>query len=284
EVFSASPLGMALLDSAGVVVVGNEALSRFFDRASADVAGHRLSDFRHPDDTRRESDSHEPAAVDASPDAERFLRADGSVVYAEVTRTLLRGGRHTVVQLRDVTVQREAVSRLAYLATHDAATGVGNRVLLLQELDRAISAEPWERAKIALLFIDLDGFKRINDNFSHAVGDQVLRTVAQRLLTVVRPRDWVVRWGGDEFIVMLHPLAEERVALDLAERIGAALSAPVDVGDDRASVTSSIGVAYSNPGDGLDIDDLLRNADTAMYHAKREQRSSFSVFGSDLAD
>ena len=279
EVFSASPLGMALLDGAGVIVMGNDALCRFLERTPSELVGHRLGDFRHPDDTRRELDAVEPDA-----DIERFVRTDGSVVYGELTQTLLHGGRHVVTQLRDVTDQREAVSRLQHLATHDAATGVGNRSLLLQRLRSAITEEDRAQDRIALLFIDLDGFKRINDDFSHAVGDEVLRTVAQRLLAVVRPDDCVVRWGGDEFIVMVHPLPEARAALDLAGRIGEALSAPVCVGEDRAILTSSIGVAYSDADDGLDVDDLLRNADTAMYRAKQERRSSFFVFDAELRE
>jgi diguanylate cyclase (GGDEF)-like protein len=135
---------------------------------------------------------------------------------------------------------------------------------------------------IALLFIDLDGFKRVNDDFSHEVGDFVLRAVAQRLLGVVRQHDCVVRWGGDEFIVMVHPLPEKRAAIDLAERIATALSTPFAVDDIQTGVTSSIGVAFSEPGDILDVEDLLRNADTAMYRAKREGKSSFAIFDGEV--
>ncbi len=284
EVFSASPLGMALVDDQGAIVVGNGALCRFLQREPTDLTGHQLGDFKHPEDSRRQTDQTKPPLFPAGRDAERFVTADGSVVYGEVTQSLLRGGARVVIQIRDVTEQREAVSRLQHLATHDAATGVGNRSLLLQRLRAAIDCSKQTRATIALLFIDLDGFKRLNDDFSHSVGDQVLLTVAQRLIAAVRPEDCVVRWGGDEFIVMVAPLRGAQVAVDLAGRIGEALSAPVQVGADRAAVTASIGVAYRGPDDLLDVDDLLRNADTAMYRAKREPRSSFSVFDVGIAE
>jgi diguanylate cyclase (GGDEF)-like protein/PAS domain S-box-containing protein len=276
EVFSASPLGMALLDDAGAIVVGNAALCRFLERTPSELAGHLLSDFRHPGDARRESDERTTGGRDGS--TLRFIRSDGSVVFGEVTQTLLHGGTRVVTQVRDVTEQRDTVSRLQHLATHDVATGVGNRSLLLQRLRTASGASSRTRDTIALLFVDLDGFKRINDDFSHAVGDQVLRAVAQRLLAAVRPDDTVVRWGGDEFIVMLESPHGAELAVDLAERIGSALSLPVSAGDDEATITCSIGVACRGPDDSLDIDDLLRNADTAMYRAKRERKSSFAVF------
>jgi diguanylate cyclase (GGDEF)-like protein/PAS domain S-box-containing protein len=282
EVFSASPLGMALLDATGAVVVGNDALGRILDRSPAELAGRQLSEFRHPEDTRRLSDLAGLPKVEGSRVGERFVRGDGMVVWAEVTQTYLRSGGQVVAQVRDVTEQREAVSRLQHLATHDPVTGVGNRSLLLERLRSAITAQPATGSRIALLFIDLDGFKRVNDDFSHAVGDQVLRAVAKRLLAIVRPHDCVVRWGGDEFVVMIHPLRDEQAALDLAGRIATALSTPFGVGDIQTSMTSSIGVAFSEPDDDLGVEDLLRNADTAMYRAKREGKSPFAVFDADV--
>ena len=282
EVFSASPLGMALLDGTGAVVVGNDALGRILDQAPSKLAGRQLSEFRHPEDTRRLSDEAALPKTEGSRGGERFVRGDGSVVWAEVTQTYLRSGGQVVAQVRDVTEQREAVSRLQHLATHDPVTGVGNRSLLLERLRGAINAQPATGSRIALLFIDLDGFKRVNDDFSHAVGDQVLRVVAKRLLAIVRPRDCVVRWGGDEFVVMAHPLRDEQAALDLAGRIATALSTPFGVGDVQTSMTSSIGVAFSEPADDLGVEDLLRNADTAMYRAKREGKSAFAVFDADV--
>jgi diguanylate cyclase (GGDEF)-like protein/PAS domain S-box-containing protein len=281
EVFSASPLGMALLDATGAIVVGNDALCRILERTPSEIAGRQLSEFRHPEDTRRLSDEAGLPKLEGTRGGERLLRGDGTVVWAEVTQTYLRSGGQVVTQVRDVTEQREAVSRLQHLATHDPATGVGNRSLLLERLRSALTSQAATRCQIALLFIDLDGFKQVNDDFSHAVGDQVLRAVAKRLLGLVRPSDCVVRWGGDEFIVLAHPLHDRQAALDLAERVASALSTPFGVGDIQTSVTSSIGVAFSDPDDGLGVEDLLRNADTAMYRAKRKGKSSFAVFDGD---
>jgi diguanylate cyclase (GGDEF)-like protein/PAS domain S-box-containing protein len=282
EVFSASPLGMALLDADGAIVVGNEALCRILDRTPSELPGRSLADFGHPEDIRRLSDQVGLPTLEVPRGGQRLLRGDGSTIWVEVTQTHLRSGGQVVTQVRDVTEQREAVSRLQHLATHDPVTGVGNRSMLLETLRAAMTSQLVSGSTIALLFIDLDGFKQVNDDFSHAVGDFVLRAVAQRLLAVVRPHDCVVRWGGDEFIVMVHPLPEKRAALDLAERIANSLSTPFAVDDIQTSVTSSIGVAFSEPGDVLDVEDLLRNADTAMYRAKREGKSSFAVFDGEV--
>ncbi len=282
EVFSASPLGMALLDEAGVALVANEALGRILQRAPAEITGRRLGDFNHPADVRRESDQTSGLADPSR--GERFLRADGSSVWVEVTHRHLQSGGQVVAQVRDVTEQREAVNRLQHLATHDPATGVGNRSLLLERLRGAITGQASTRSGIALLFIDLDGFKRVNDNFSHSVGDQVLRIVAQRLSTAVRPDDCVVRWGGDEFIVLIDPLPWKQTALDLAERIGEALATPFEVDWAAISITSSIGVAFADPDAGLDVQELLRNADTAMFRAKREGKSSLSIYQGDIEE
>jgi diguanylate cyclase (GGDEF)-like protein/PAS domain S-box-containing protein len=281
EVFNASPVGMALLDVTGAIVVGNEALLGILHRTPAELTGRELSEFRHPEDRRRLSDQVGLPKVDGPRGGERFVRGDGSTIWVEVTQTYLHAGQ-VVAQVRDVTEQREAVNRLQHMATHDPVTGVGNRSMLLETMRKAITSQAASRSQIALLFIDLDGFKRVNDDFSHAVGDEVLRAVAQRLLAVVRPHDCVVRWGGDEFIVMVHPLHDKQAALDLTERIAASLSTPFGVGDIETTVASSIGVAFSDPDDVLDVEELLRNADTAMYRAKREGKSSFAIFDGDI--
>jgi diguanylate cyclase (GGDEF)-like protein len=257
-------------------------LCRILERTPSELAGRQLSEFRHPEDSRRLSDEAGLPKLEGTRGGERLLRGDGTVVWAEITQTYLRSGGQVVTQVRDVTEQREAVSRLQHLATHDPATGVGNRSLLLERLRSAITSQAATRCLIALLFIDLDGFKQVNDDFSHAVGDQVLRAVAKRLLAIVRSNDCVVRWGGDEFIVLAHPLRDKQAALDLTERIAAALSTPFGVDDIQTSITSSIGVAFSDPDDDLGVEDLLRNADTAMYRAKREGKSSFAVFDGDV--
>jgi diguanylate cyclase (GGDEF)-like protein len=141
--------------------------------------------------------------------------------------------------------------------------------MLLERLSHAVAARPEHRTLMALVFIDLDGFKAVNDRHTHAAGDHLLRTVAHRIRSLVRPHDTVVRWGGDEFLVLLEGLTDHEAATGIAERISAAVATPVPHGDDVLRVTASVGVAFHHPGDGLDAEELVRRADAAMYQAKR---------------
>jgi diguanylate cyclase (GGDEF)-like protein len=176
--------------------------------------------------------------------------------------------------------QRAETSENLYrhLASHDQLTGVGNRSLLLHQLERAVTHSEEERSLLAVIFVDLDGFKTVNDTFSHEAGDQVLQAVAQRIEAIVRPHDTVARWGGDEFVILLERLASEQVALDIAQRITAALAQPLrDICPDLG-VTASVGVSLGRPADHLSTDQLIREADAAMYGIKHSGRNAWAVF------
>ena len=163
----------------------------------------------------------------------------------------------------------EAAERIAQdLAARDPLTGVGNRSKMLQRLRHAASARAGHRNPLALMFIDLDKFKSINDRHSHAAGDHLLRVVAARIQSLVRPHDTVVRWGGDEFLVLLEDLADEVSGLQVAERITAAIADPVLYGGLELRVTASVGLAFEATHADLDPDALVRRADTAMYAVK----------------
>ncbi len=163
----------------------------------------------------------------------------------------------------------EAVGLLRHLATHDTVTGVGNRSLLMERLNAAVEARDATGSPFAVLFMDLNGFKRVNDAHSHAMGDRVLRAVAQHLQSMTRPEDIVARWGGDEFTLLADNVRDDAAARELGERVESAISTPIVLGDDEFEVTASIGVAFSSANDKATADDLLHNADAAMYQAKR---------------
>jgi diguanylate cyclase (GGDEF)-like protein len=163
-------------------------------------------------------------------------------------------------------------------ASIDSLTGVGNRSMLFERLEHVLAARPAERPTVALAFVDLDRFKQINDGFSHLVGDQVLTTVAQRVRSVVRPHDTVVRWGGDEFVVLLERLAADADGLAVVERVMDAVAEPVTHGVHDLKVTASIGLAYLRPDDDFDGDELVRRADVAMYTVKESGRAGYAVY------
>ena len=168
--------------------------------------------------------------------------------------------------------------RYQRLASHDVLTGVGNRSMLLDRLRQTTSRRRQDRSLMALVFVDLDGFKAVNDRHTHVMGDLVLTTVAQRLCKEVRPQDTVVRWGGDEFLVLLEQLDDEASALEVVRRLESAVAAPIaHLGEDVA-VTASVGVVFHRPDDEIDGEELVRRADAAMYEVKRSGRSDVGVF------
>ncbi|MDA8058383.1 MAG: GGDEF domain-containing protein [Actinomycetota bacterium] len=168
-------------------------------------------------------------------------------------------------------------SQLAHLAAHDALTGLPNRTLLLEQVRRALAAAERARARIALLFVDVDHFKTINDRHGHSAGDAYLQAVAQRLNQAVRPGDTAARLGGDEFVVLCEDLrGGEAEALAVAQRISQLLAAPVALADRLVEVGASIGVAVAEPGDEAEV--VLSHADEAMYEAKRNGRGRIELF------
>jgi diguanylate cyclase (GGDEF)-like protein len=171
---------------------------------------------------------------------------------------------HAALRGRAETSER----RYRHLASHDALTGAGNRSMLLERLEHAMTRRVEERSMLAVVFVDLDRFKAINDHFSHDAGDHVLKTVATRIQALVRPHDTVVRWGGDEFIVLLQSVESAAAATAVADRIAAAVAEPVRRFGHNLSLTASVGVAITQAGELLQVDELIARADTAMYDVK----------------
>jgi diguanylate cyclase (GGDEF)-like protein len=176
----------------------------------------------------------------------------------------------------------ESEQRFQKLASADPLTGLGNRSLLLDRLQHACQRRS-SRA-MALVFVDLDGFKQVNDAYSHAHGDFVLLTVAQRLRAVVRQHDTVARWGGDEFIVLLEEVPAIATVSHVTGRINEVVAWPIVFGGDTMQVTASIGVTINEPRSAAEPDSLIRDADSAMYSAKRGGKNRTTVFDRTLRD
>ena len=170
----------------------------------------------------------------------------------------------------------ESEQRFAKLASSDPLTGLGNRSLLLDRLQHACKRR--SRLAMALVFVDLDGFKQVNDAYSHAHGDFVLLTVAERLRGVVRQPDTVARWGGDEFIVLLEEVPDIATVSHVTRRINEVVARPIVFGGDAVQVTASIGVTVTEPLEDAEPDGLIREADSAMYSAKRSGKNRATVF------
>lgn len=158
--------------------------------------------------------------------------------------------------------------KYVYLATHDQLTGIPNRVLFYDRLNNALTRARRERTQLAVLYLDLDGFKPINDSFGHDAGDSVLKEIANRLWHSVRSSDTVARLGGDEFAAILENISKPEDAEEIAQKIADKIHSPVELSQRQASVQASIGIAYF-PADGSTSDELLRCADVAMYRSKK---------------
>lgn len=200
------------------------------------------------------------------------ISASGRPIFDEEGRFTGYRGTGT-----DVTEKKKVEDQIRHMAHHDALTELPNRILLQDRIGQAIAQAQRSRKVAALLFIDLDRFKNINDSLGHQVGDGLLRAVAGRLVACVRGTDTVARMGGDEFVVVLTELRRAEDAGQVAKKILALLPQPIDIGGHELRVTPSIGICLY-PHDGEDVETLMRNADAAMYHAKETGRNNFQFF------
>ncbi|MEA2491181.1 MAG: hypothetical protein QOH21_2973 [Acidobacteriota bacterium] len=184
--------------------------------------------------------------------------------------------------IRDITERKAAEQQIEYQAYHDALTGLANRRLFQEHLSLALALAQRRERMVAVLFLDLDHFKLVNDSLGHTVGDAMLRQVAQRLKSAVREGDTVARVGGDEFTIVLQEVAHRSDAALVANKVLEAVAAPLEVNGHRLYVTTSIGITLF-PEDGQDAETLLKNADTAMYRAKDEGRNTYQMSTQELS-
>lgn len=214
---------------------------------------------------------------------EKFVRLDGSTLDVEVsaTGTRFNDANATMVVIRDISERKNAEEQIRYLGQHDLLTGLPNRALFADRLTQSISFAAAHKKSFALLFLDLDHFKKINDSHGHQVGDRFLRQVSGRLLECVGPLDTASRQGGDEFSIIIAELEHADEAAFMARKICEALSSPFQVDTLRLNASVSIGIAMY-PKDGTHAEELLRNADIAMYHAKGSGRNQFQFFSEEL--
>lgn len=199
-----------------------------------------------------------------------------SVVYDEVGAV-----QYHIANFKDISAEKATQAKLQYIAHHDMLTGLNNRFSLDDRLDHALAVARRETHHVALLFIDLDRFKVINETLGHPVGDELLIQVSQRLRRTVRESDLVARLGGDEFVVMLTGVGYANTAAQVAEKLLKVLGEAYVLGEHTLYATPSIGVAIF-PNDGPDRETLMKNAEAAMYHAKAEGRNGFQFFDSRM--
>ncbi len=216
------------------------------------------------------------------PDGQGLLLLRGEEkLPVEIGAALIRDEKDqvdgTVLVFRDVTQRKRQEERLAFLAIHDSLTELPNRVLFNDHLALALANAARRKKEIAVLMLDLDRFKKVNDTLGHSVGDRLLKAVAERLPGLLRRSDTIARLGGDEFMVLLPEISNPGSAGRVARRILRAFKQPFDLKDRKIPITASIGIA-SYPRDGEDVESLTKNADIAMYSAKEGGRNTYKLY------
>jgi diguanylate cyclase (GGDEF)-like protein/PAS domain S-box-containing protein len=242
----------------------------------------------HPDDRARVQErllGLIKSAHNQWSDEFRLVRADQKVVHVFARGHVSRAGDGSAGRmngvLQDITERKEQEERTRFLADHDELTGLPNRSLFRQALNKALQRAERSDKMLSILFFDLDRFKNINDSLGHDAGDEVLRAVAERLTACVRKIDMVARFGGDEFAVLTEGLTAEDQASTVARKILDALSKPMILAGRQYRPAASIGIS-TYPTDGRDVQALLKNADIAMYRAKEEGRGTFQFYSEML--
>jgi diguanylate cyclase (GGDEF)-like protein/PAS domain S-box-containing protein len=243
-----------------------------------------LADVLHPEDVARAEMLREQARVRRGETIRGEWRVrqkgGGGWLFVEVVGTSLLDDpsvRGIVLTMRDVHERKLLEQRLAHQAFHDPLTQMGNRALLTDRLQRALAQARRDQSPVALLFVDLDDFKKVNDSLGHGAGDQALLEVADRLRACVRPGDTAARLGGDEFAILLEGHKEPAAVDQVAQRLIEALRRPLALGGQEVFLTASVGVAIAPTGDAR-AEDLLRDADFAMYGAKQGGKDRLQVF------
>ncbi len=283
QVLANSREAVMITDTGNRIVSVNRAFSTVTGYTEAEALGknpHMLSSGRHGRDFYQLL-WHQLTANGAWRGEIWNKRKNGEIYpqWLDISAVHDRNGKPSnyIAIFSDLSERSNAESQLKFLAYHDPLTRLPNRLLLEDRFKQALAAAVRENTRLAVLFIDLDKFKQINDSLGHAAGDQLLQVVAQRLEHSVREVDTVCRIGGDEFVVLLTGLATIDAVTHIAEKILAQISKQFTVGEDNVTSTLSIGISLY-PDDGQDLDTLLRMADASMYHAKNCGRNTYRFF------
>ena len=285
KVFDTSSNGILITDRHNIVLAVNPAFTAITGYTADDIVGHnpRLLSSGRQDQAFYEK-LWQSIKSEGMWQGEIWNRNKSGAAFVEwLTINAVKNVRgettHHIAIFSDITERKEQVERLEYLATHDSLTGLANRALFSELLNKVLSESRRSKSSVAILFLDVDKFKLINDTLGHYIGDLLLQHVANSLLKLLRAGDIVARQGGDEFIMALPNLTSTQDASLLAEKILRTLEQPCTLNGQTLQVTTSIGIALF-PKDGTEIENLMQCADIALYRAKQAGRNNFQLFKS----
>lgn len=277
RVFERNIAGLYIADAEGRIIDCNEACARILGFPNRDALLDKREQMRG---VVRQFWENQPAGDPVGNSEQRFQRHDGAWAWALANARQVAGG-HIEGAVLDITDRKLADEQIKFLAYYDSLTGLPNRALLQDRLSQAIAASRRNHEKVAVLFLDLDRFKNINDSLGHSRGDQLLQKVARRLELCAREEDTVSRLGGDEFVIVLNSITCSADAARAAERICHEIAAGIEVLGQSLNVTCSIGISLF-PEHGNTAEALIKNADAAMYRAKEDGRNTHRFFTEEL--
>ncbi len=289
KVFENALEGITITDAKGNIVAVNEAFTEITGYKSHEVIGKNpriLKSDRHDDNFYKTM--WQNLKTQGQWEGEIWNRRKTGEAYPEwLSISAIKANSsditHYVAVFHDITDLKHQEEQIKHQAYHDALTNLPNRLLLHDRLSVAINHAQRNGQKIAILFVDLDNFKHINDSLGHALGDQLLQAVSQRIVKLMREEDTVSRLGGDEFVIMLEDVKDESVAIHIAERVLASFQRSFHVRNHELFITPSLGLTLF-PDDGSDPETLIKNADLAMYRAKDKGKNRFQLFTSTMND
>ncbi len=287
-VFNQAAIAIAMLDLDGCFLEVNPSVERLLGFDSASLIGRSWNVFSPPEDlelTEKMIDSlraHERESVTIE---QRFVRHDGRVLWTLLTLSRVdnpMGSAGLIAMLQDISERRALEAQLTWQAFHDPLTNLANRALFRDRVERALKQRGPVSGSVAVLFLDLDNFKTVNDSMGHAAGDQLLFEVGRRLLNATRGCDTVARLGGDEFAVLIDNVRATDDCIRVADRVLNSMQQSVSLDGGDASISASIGIVRDTGGETAD--DILRNADVAMYNAKQRGRGRYSFYEPGMHD
>ena len=289
QLFDEAPIGISKLGLDGRFIEVNRAYAEIHGYTRAQMSGMAVNDITHPDD-RIDGRLHIERLLSGERDRfhteRRSIRSDGRIAWVSLNGSVVRDAQgepvYMIGQVEDITERRALREQLARNAVTDPLTGLPNRKLFMEHLDQGLARAEGAGRHVALMFLDLDRFKLVNDGIGHDAGDRLLQRVGQRLRHALRPEDVLARFGGDEFTVLCEVDSEADV-LDIVNRLRASMATPVSEADFEQFVSLSIGIALSTSATMLPSA-LLRSADIAMYQAKRSGPGRYVVYSPDADD
>lgn len=279
--FDYAGIAIQVLAADGTILQANPACRDMLGYTPDEMVGAPIERFLVGDDAANVATACAEMTIAARESVtleQRFEHKDGTIVWGQLTvaRMQSAGEPRLMVMLQDVTERKRMEEELVRRAFQDDLTGLANRALFHDRLKHALSRRPRNRSVVAVLLLDLDGFKRVNDSLGHAAGDQLLRAVGQRITVAVRTGETVARLGGDEFAIVIESVQGEEEVHQLADRLLRVISRPVVVAEREVVVNVSIGIALATAGEPGDA--VLRNADVAMYAAKNAGKQCARLF------